>query len=278
VLHRLAGTLGAAALSGRGTAVGAASLCGALAGPLSSAASADTHASPIAVASSLRFVWEAVHRAAGQPALRASFGASRTLARQMLQGAPYQMLLSADTESIDLLIRAGLADERAVLDYAQGRLSWLSPASDAPRDAASLVHWWRAKPSRRLAIAHPDHAPYGRAAVQALQALSIGPLPPTALLRGENAAQALQFFLTGAADAALLPVSLARHAEALAPSARPASWQPLPIDPALHDPLTHRAVAVRGAGPAARQLLDALPGEPVQQALRSAGFAPIERC
>jgi len=275
--NRLALALCAAALPRPVTATGATGVTGATGPDVTDLTGPAGTGAPVAVASSLRFAWPALHAAAGSPPLRATFGASRTLARQMLQGAPFELLLSADAESIALLVDGGRADAdgtAGAVEYARGRLVWASRADDAPEDIASLAAWWRASPERRLAIAHPDHAPYGRAAIQVLQALSVGPIGPQQLLRGENAGQALQFFAAGAADAALLPVSLVRHATASTMRSGQPPWRELPIDPSLHEPLAHRAIAVHGAGAAARRLLDALPGEPVQQALRAAGFDP----
>jgi molybdate transport system substrate-binding protein len=144
-----------------------------------------------------------------------TFGASGTFFAQIRSGAPFDLFLSADREYPAKLVAAGLgaaADERT---YAFGKLvAWLPPGSTlAPalerRGLAAL-----ADPSvRRVAMANPALAPFGRATEAALAAAGVREAVEAKRVLGASASQAAQFATTGAADVALLPLSLTRGEE-----------------------------------------------------------------
>jgi molybdate transport system substrate-binding protein len=139
-----------------------------------------------------------------------TFGASGGLVSQIRQGAPIDVFLSADREYPAKLIEAGLATARDEVVYAIGKLVlWVPRASPLDIEAVGL----RSVADRRLrklAIANPAIAPYGRAAVAALRAAGVYDAVKDRLALGENVSQTAQFAHSGAADAALLPLSLAR--------------------------------------------------------------------
>ncbi len=228
-------------------------------------------APPVAVASSLRFAWPGLVRGAEPaPEVRPTFGASLTLAAQMLSGAPFEVLVAADVESVQRLVEGGNVDAADVVRYADGRLAVAvretSPiAADPTLDA--LADLMRADESVRIAIAHPDHAPYGRAALQALGHAGLASLPARRLARGENAAQALQFLLAGAVDAALVPTSLALGA----PESVALAWRDVPAG--SHAPIRHALAPVRGASDASLSLVAYLRSCAARAALLDAGFA-----
>ncbi|MEL6374777.1 MAG: molybdate ABC transporter substrate-binding protein [Pseudomonadota bacterium] len=238
-----------------------------------------TGASPlVACASSLIFVMPAItaaFRAAGGPPLRISYGSSGNLARQMLQGAPFDLFLSADAVTLKpVLARPDLA--KATSSYATGRLalvasrrSALWPASSTPRaPLADLRTALAASRIQRFAIAHPDHAPYGRAAREALTRAGLWEAIKPRLVYGESVAQAGQFIMTGAAQAGLLANALARHprlARRLQARALPAAW---------HQPLDHVMVLREGSPPSAERLFHFIGRPQAQGLLRAAGFGP----
>jgi molybdate transport system substrate-binding protein len=121
---------------------------------------------------------------------------------------------------------------------------------------------------RRLAIANPEHAPYGRAAREALTALGVWRLAEPRLVLGDSAAQAARFAMTGGAEAGLLPLSLALGPELARAGAHAR------IDPALHAPLVQTVVLLRGAGQEARAFFDFLASPPARAVLRDFGLAP----
>ena len=144
-----------------------------------------------------------------------SYGSSGTFYAQLLNQAPFDLFLSADVAYPNQLAARGLTLPQSEFTYAIGRLVlWAPPAStlDVEHDglqaltAASIAH---------VAIANPEHAPYGRAAVAAMQAAGVYDRVRPKLVLGENVAQAMQFAQSGAADAGIVALSLA-----LAPNVR----------------------------------------------------------
>lgn len=236
----------------------------------------------VAVASSLRAVWPELERAWREslPAVdaRPSFGASRTLARQIARGAPFELFLAADARS-----PASLPEERvrpgSGAVYARGRLALVLREKDASatpegplETLAPLTARLSEDPSLRLAIPSPVHAPYGIAAREALEASALWPWPEGRLVIGENAAQALQFLQAGAVDAALVPLSLVATGDAAVALADDREVSVRLLEEGLHAPLEHHLVVIADASPAALALADWLRGARAREVLIAAGF------
>jgi molybdate transport system substrate-binding protein len=138
-----------------------------------------------------------------------TYGSSGNLFAQLSNKAPFDVLLSADVEYPRKLIEAGLAAEDAEFIYAVGRIVlWVPNSSKLDIDKlglAALVD----RAVRKVAIANPKHAPYGRAAEAALKKSGVHEKVEPRLVFGENVEQAGQFVQSGAADAAIIPLSLA---------------------------------------------------------------------
>ena len=209
-------------------------------------------ASPIriAAASSLSFALPEIvdaFRAHGVDEIEISFGSSGLFARQIARGAPFDLFLSANEAYVERLSRADLTQDEGQV-YAVGRLVLFVPrgstiAPDTP--LAELPRLHAQGRLRRLALAHPEHAPYGIAARQALEQSGAWPELNETLVIGESVAQTARFVTTGAADAGLLA-----HALALQPQvAAHGSFALVPES--LHAPLRQRMVLLRGANPAA---------------------------
>lgn len=196
-----------------------------------------------------------------------NFGSSGNFAQQIRQGLPVELYLSADEAYVFQLADAGLTQDRGSL-YATGRIALLVPAgSTIPLDAElrGLKAQW-AQVSR-FAIANPAHAPYGRAATEALQKLGLWELIQSRLVLGENISQATQFVTTGAAQAGITALSLAQ-APGLATQSRH-----LVLPASLHAPLRQRMVLTKRAGPAATALYQHLRSPKAQVVLQKYGFA-----
>jgi molybdate transport system substrate-binding protein len=191
-----------------------------------------------------------------------SFGSSGQLARQVIEGAPYGVLASADVAFVDQAIAAGACDAASRAVYAEGRIGLWTPA-DGVAPAASLAAL-REPRFRRIAIASPEHAPYGRAARQALESAGVWAAVEPRLVYGANVLQALQFAQSGNADVAIVARSLA-----LASGGRF-----VPIDPSAHRPLVQAlTVCARGAAVApARAFARFVASEPGRAILRRHGF------
>lgn len=238
---------------------------------LAQAAAAPASPPHIAAAADLQFalpeIVTAFVRGGGAP-LRLSFGSSGNFARQIAQGAPFELFLAADERFVAQVITAQRA-ESAGAHYATGRLALFLPQGSpirADRDLADFAAAVRDGRLKRLAIANPEHAPYGRAAREVLEKHGLWLAVQDRLALGDNAAQAAQFAASGAAQAGLIPLSLARAPELAARGAYvtlPENW---------HTPLRQTLVLVNGAGPTARAFAEFLRGPQAREILARNGF------
>lgn len=203
----------------------------------------------------------------------ATYQASAMLTTQIMNGAPFDVFLSADLGFPKRLIDAGVADAAGSPDsttpitYAKGTLvlwtrkdSRLTPSLDLLRSPAL----------KRLAIANPDRAPYGKAAVAALQKLGLYDELKPRVATAENIAQAAQFVDSGNAEAGLISLT-----SALTPRLQSdGAYFVMPRD--LYPPIEQGAVIVSHTGQraAAHKLLDFLLSESVQKQLAASGLTP----
>jgi molybdate transport system substrate-binding protein len=226
----------------------------------------------VAVAANLKPAFERI--AAGfrarHPAVevRASYGASVGFFTQIEHGAPFDLFLSAEAELTERLARAGLTDGPP-FTYAHGALVlWVpdgSPLAIERDGLAALL-----SPSvRKIAIANPRAAPYGRAAEEALTAARLLEAVRPKLVLGQNAAQTAQFAQTGAADAAFLPASLVRS--------RPLSEEGryVEVPPRTYAPIAQAGVVLRASrSPAlSRAFAEFVRGSEARAVLESLGYA-----
>jgi molybdate transport system substrate-binding protein len=142
-------------------------------------------------------------------AVTATYGSSGNFFAQLSSKAPFDVYLSADINYPTKLAEKGLAAKEAVFPYARGRIVlWVPNASKL--DLAALGSRALLDPSvKRISIANPDHAPYGRAAVAAMKNWEKDGKPTAEIVRAENISQAAQFVDTGAADIGIIAESLA---------------------------------------------------------------------
>ena len=247
----------------------------ALAFLLAGSARASGEATLVAAAASLRHVFPELARAwaeAGGATPAVSFGSSGNLYRLIVQGAPFELFLSADEEQALKLVRAGRTDGDGIV-YAVGRLALLVPGHSRIALDASLEDLGSALADgrlRRFAIANPEHAPYGRAAREVLVGAGLWPRLGDRLLLAENAAQAVQFALTRGADGGLVPWALALG-RGVAPEARHVL-----LDAAMHRPIAQRMVLLARAGREPHALFRFLAGPQAQAIFECFGFtAPV---
>lgn len=228
----------------------------------------------IAAAADLKFALEplaaAFERENPGHAVRASFGSSGSFFAQVVNGAPFDLFLSADADLPRRLAEAGLTRDGAPFPYARGLLALRLPAGSVLSPGRAGLRVLLDPSVKRIAIANPRHAPYGRAAEAALRTAGIHEAVAARLVLGENVAQAAQFVETGAADAGLVALSLSR-----APAvAGEGTWWPVPE--ALCPPLEQSGVILRGGRnpEGARRFRDALLSPAGRSALSSATFLP----
>ncbi|MEQ8267554.1 MAG: molybdate ABC transporter substrate-binding protein [Parvibaculum sp.] len=225
----------------------------------------------IAAASDLQFALTdvaAAFTAATGKMVRLSFGSSGNFFRQIRQGAPFEMFLSADEAFVQDLAAAGeTADEGAL--YGVGRIVLILPKGSPLAADGSLADLAAALEDGRLkkfAIANPEHAPYGRAAEEALRHAGLWEAIQDRLVHGENVSQAAQFALSGSTQGGIVAWSLA-----LAPEVA-ARGTYAPIPETAHKPLRQRMVLLKGAGGTARAFHAFMQGEEARAIMRRYGF------
>lgn len=191
-------------------------------------------------------------------------GASGQLARQIAQGAPFDVFLSADRGFVEGLARAGALRPGPVRSYATGSLV-LAVYRDANVAVGGLDDLARPE-VKRIAIANPDHAPYGRAAKTALEHAGLWERVRPKIVQAESVRQALQFVRTGNAEVGLVGLAIADVPEIRA----------IPIDGSLHEPIDQAlgVIARRGHAEAAESFARFLIGEAGQGILKRYGFHP----
>lgn len=207
-------------------------------------------------------------RAAGE-APRPSFGSSGNLVTQIQNGAPFDIFLSADDGYVRRLVASGHADGSTAMVYASGRLAIWSRADKGLILSAGLTSLTDSR-IRRIAIANPEHAPYGRAAVEALRRAGLYDRLKDRLVLGENVAQAAQFAQTGNADVAMVALSLT-----LSPAMQRAGTAvEVPAD--AFSPVLQTAVVLTRSGQAdlARRFIQFLGQPDIALLLRRSGFGP----
>ncbi len=226
----------------------------------------------VAAASSLIGALDEIGRAFARDTgeqFRISFGSSGNLSRQIIQGAPFELFLSADQRYAKALGDRGLTDGGSVV-YAVGRLVLFVPEGSPLRadptleDLSSALNNGRLK---RLAMANPEHAPYGRAAREVLEHGRLWQQLQGTIIYGENVAQAAQFTVSGDVDAGIIPYSIARE------PAMAGKGIYVLLPDSLHSPLHHHMVLLNNAGMVSRSLYTYLRQSVAQEIFRKFGFS-----
>jgi molybdate transport system substrate-binding protein len=208
----------------------------------------------------------------GEP-LRLVSGASGTLALQIERGAPFELFLSADESYVKHLHEQGLTIDEGRI-YACGRLVMFVSQSIDTADVTDVDLFLKQldiSGIKRIALANPELAPYGKAAKMVLEKYQLwGDNGPYEFIQAENVGQTAQFILTGTVDMAFLPLSLSIH-----PRIRelgniiiiPANW---------HQPIHQRMVLMNGAGETASGFYKYLSDETALQLIRQQGYEAPE--
>lgn len=198
-----------------------------------------------------------------------TYQASAMLTSQIENGAPYDLFLAADMEFPARLVKAGLADEAAPVAYAKGTLVlWTRKDEHLRPPSLALL---RSPELKRLAMANPDRAPYGRAALATLKSLGLYDALKTRIVQAENIGQAAQFVESGNAQAGLIALTAARTPQLTAEG----SYFVIPRG--LYPPLEQGAVVMRASGhrAEAHRLLDYLLSAPVQAQMAARGLSSV---
>ncbi len=224
----------------------------------------------IAVATNFAFVagqLEADFEARSGRRINITTGSTGKLYAQITNGAPFDALLAADLERPARLIESGAGLKDTVFVYASGRLAlWSADSGRIPADGETYL---RAMAYRRIALANPDLAPYGLAARQVLQSLSVWDAVQARIVTGENVGQAHAMVATGNADAGLVALADVLR---LPDERRGSHW---PVPEHLYEPIEQAAVLLRhdGDNAAAREFLDYLQTPVARTMIESFGYA-----
>ncbi len=228
----------------------------------------------VAAAADLQFAFQDVaarfQKESGK-SVKLIFGSSGNFFTQIENGAPFDLFFSADIEHPRKLEAAGLTEPGTLYAYATGKIVLFVPNEsklDLGRGLKSLLD-----PSiKKIAIANPQHAPYGRAAIAALQHDGIYDKVAEKLVLGENISQTASFVTGGSADAGILALSLV-----LAPAMK-AKGRYLEISSEEYPPIQQAAVILKSSQQkeTARQLLHYLKTPAILDVMKSYGFSTPE--
>lgn len=225
----------------------------------------------VAAAADLRFAMEELSKDfEAETGTKADIttGSSGNFFSQIQNGAPFDLFFSADMDYPKKLEASGFTEPGTLSEYAQGQIVIWTPAN-SPIDVAKYT--WNALLDahvRKIAIANPSLAPYGRAAVAALQKAGIYEQVKAKLVYGENISQAAQFVQSGNAQAGIIA-----HSLALSPGMKDGKvWE---ISADMHPPIEQGAVVLKGANDKAeaRKFLNFVKSESGRTVLEKHGFA-----
>jgi molybdate transport system substrate-binding protein len=197
-----------------------------------------------------------------------TYGSSGNFYSQLQNGAPFDLFFSADIDYPKKLEAAGLAEPGTLYEYAAGRIAIWMPA-DIKVDV--VRQGWNAlldSAVQKIAIANPEHAPYGRAAVAALKKAGIYEQVKAKLVYGENISQAAQFVQSGNAQAGIVAMSLA-----LSPGMKDGKRWEIPAE--VHPPIIQAAIVLKSAKnkQGALAFLEFVKSEPGRATFLNYGFS-----
>lgn len=225
----------------------------------------------IAAASSLQFALPEIlvefKRQTGH-SVRATFGSSGNFRRQIIQGAPFELFFSANESYANALVDLDLTVDSGLI-YAEGRIALVVPKNSVLKPSNNLNGLRQAldkKEITRFAIANPNHAPYGRAAREALETYGLWNTIQPFVVKGENASQATQFAVSGSSEGGIVPYALA-----ISPVIAKSN-QVVLIPQSSHQPIEQRMVLLKKSGEVARLLYDFISSSKAQAIFTQFGY------
>ncbi len=199
--------------------------------------------------------------------VRLTLGSSGNFFAQIQNGAPFDLYFSADIAYPRKLEEAGLTVPGSLYQYAVGRIV-LWAGKESHLDLSKGLEILREPAIKKIAIANPKHAPYGRAAVAAMEYFKVYDQVKEKLILGENISQAAQFIESGACDIGIIALSLA-----IAPAMKSKGtyWE---VPAEAHPALDQGAVILKQSKnqEAAKQFLEFIKGPQGQEIMKRYGF------
>jgi len=183
----------------------------------------------------------AAFKATGNPDIRVVYGSSGNLTAQIMNGAPFNLFISADERFPIELYQQGKAIDDGIV-YASGKLAVISKTSagmNLTDEKGELVRV--IKKANKIAIAKPELAPYGKAAIEYLKAQGLWDIAKDKLIYGDNIGIATMYVVTGAADLGFTALSLAKSADV----AKETNF--ILVNSKLYEPIKQRMILIKGA-------------------------------
>lgn len=225
----------------------------------------------IAAASDLKFALDEIiaefQKDTGK-AVVPTYGSSGNFKTQIIQGAPFQMFMSADEGFVFELADKGLTLDRGTL-YAIGRVVLFAPTNANWKPDSALTDFKAAVTDGRIAkfaIANPEHAPYGRAAEEALRTLGLWDSVSPKLVLGENVSQAAQFATSGSTQGGIFALSLAISPQI----SKLGTYSLIPAE--YHKPLRQQMVLLKSADESTRAFYTYVQLPKAREIFRRYGF------
>jgi molybdate transport system substrate-binding protein len=229
----------------------------------------------VAAAANLLYVLDALKTefVKTNPSVQLEFvtGASGNLFAQVNNGAPHDVFMSADRHYPEQLVAAGSGESPTLCIFAVGRLAlWTVHPDLRFKDVQTGVNHPLAK---KIALANPQTAPYGKAAVEALTKLGVAQMAADKQVYGENITQTAQFVETGNAQLGFVALS-----HVLSPKLKNKGYH-IEVPAALHSPLEHAAVVTRHGKnkPAAAAFMAFLTSAAAQEILTDHGYSAVDK-
>ncbi len=224
----------------------------------------------IAVAANLKDAFAEIaaeFKSTGKPEMRVVYGSSGNFAAQIMNGAPFSLFIAADEQfPLELFKNGKTVDDGSV--YAIGKLVIITKTSsgihllDSRADIAKAI-----SRANKIAIAKPELAPYGRAAVQYLKAEGLWDLAKDKLVYADNIGAATTYVASGAADLGFTAFSLAKSPELLKQTSYVA------VDTKMYEPIKQRMVLIKGAPQEAQDLYRFMQGPKAKAILQKYGYS-----
>lgn len=223
----------------------------------------------VAVAANMKDAFaeiDAAFRATGKPPIRVVYGSSGNFTAQIMNGAPFSLLISADERFPLELYKKGRAVDEGLV-YASGKLVIITKKSTDVQSSDSKEALISAiQRANKIAIAKPELAPYGKAAVEYLKAEGLWELAKDKLIYGDNVGIATMYVVTGGADIGLTALSLAKSPEVT----KQTSYRL--VNSKLYEPIQQRMVLMKGATPEAIDLYLFMQGNQAKLILQKYGY------
>ena len=198
----------------------------------------------VAIAANMKDAFSEINAAfksAGNPDIRIVYGSSGNFTAQIMNGAPFNLFISADEHFPIELYKRGKATDEGVV-YATGKLAIISKKSTGMSlvdDKAELIR--AMNKANKIAIAKPELAPYGKAAVEYLKAEGLWDIAKDKLIYGDNIGITTMYVVTGAADLGFTALSLAKSVDV----SKETNF--ILVNNKLYEPIKQRMVLIKGA-------------------------------